>query len=185
MSKQQEMIKQLELLWSSLMRKPLSSPLKLIAAFKVVANQIGSEEFVYDGLEYRIKGYNDRYGNDKIRSINNKFEPYEFSVREDEGEELKEGVIYKGKYGADNYIFTAIRVPEIENRYFVVYGRYSHFRDMSWSSSGVRGWETGGNVYECAKQWLGAREVAVLKGYVFADPKTRTLNYSRLGFLQY
>jgi len=187
MTKQTEMIQQLELLKSKYGK---GNDYYDVVAFQsryeiishAIANQIDPTLF-YNPLFNNsiISGYGD---GDKytttLKTLRNRFE-----LIENELPPIMDGIIYLYDiHGSSDYILTFLRNPSYPNRFFVMYGYFHSNQNIQWESSGYGGWRgaTNNTAKESMKKWLGYGDLYRLKGYDFSDPKTHTLNYSRKGF---
>ena len=81
------------------------------------------------------------------------------------------------------YILTCIKLKNSMSQYFVMYGEISNTSNISWSSSGYGGWNGYPTLGDCMLNWIGTGTTYILRGYDLADPNSRTLNFSRSGFV--
>ena len=174
MSKQQEMIKQLELLRSMYeFENELGSEIfaqRYIEIRKIMAEQIMKKE----RAEFKwIDEYN-------TNEIVNQFELIEGDTYQ---EEIKEGAIYLHRESGTSpteYIITCLRLNT--GKYFVMYAELSNYHNNHIFSSGFEGWKGYPTLKDNMFNWIGIGTIYILKGYTLADPKTQTLNFSRGGF---
>ena len=175
MSKQDEMIEQLELLrskyegdgsidgWLEIYQQRYNE------IINTIAEQIDQSSFSIRGDNFRI-----------VEKIVNQFELIDAKNYQ---EEIKQGVIYLHREASMWYILTCIKLKDKMSQYYVVYGGMTNNHNISWSSSGYSGWNGYPTLRECMVNWIGTGTTYILKGYDLADPTTRTLNFSRRGFL--
>tara|TARA_R110001592_G_scaffold132599_2_gene347265 strand:- start:1753 stop:2289 length:537 start_codon:yes stop_codon:yes gene_type:complete len=177
-SKQDEMIEQLELLRSKYDDDKSISKTSYIEISNTMAEQIDPSLFVIrgDGTPI-IRGG----GEGKLWEINREkiLNQFELIDAKDYQEEIKEGVIYFHREASRRYILTCIKLKDKMSKYYVMYGEMTNTPYISWSSSGYSGWNGYPTLRDFMVNWLGTGTTYIL----LAEPKSRTLNFSRRGFL--
>ena len=185
MSKQDEMIKQLKLLRSKYGEGIYYDieifHLRYIEISNTIAKQINPPSFLDGGGTPLIRGYGERELWEKNRETI--FNQFELIGAKDYQEEIKEGVIYFHRGASKDYILTCIKLNNKMSQYFVMWGQMTNNQNITWSSSGYSGWNGYPTLRDCMVNWIGTGTTYILKGYDFADPTIRTLNFSRRGFL--
>ena len=190
MSKQDEMIEQLELLRSKYGEDGNNYDIEIfqqryIEISNTMAEQIDPSSFFIrgDGTPIiRGLGENKEWAKNREKILNQ----FELIDANDYQEEIKEGVIYLHRESdgdKNGYILTCIKLKKSMSQYFVMYGEMTNNHNISWVSSGYDGWNGYPTLKDCMVNWIGTGSIAILKGYDLADPKYRTLNFSRGGFL--
>lgn len=192
MNKQDEMIKQLELLRSkSIPSEPIPYTIfqqRYIEISNTIAEQIDPSLFVIrgDGTPIiRGLGENKKWAKNREKILNQ----FELIDANDYQEEIKEGVIYlyrESDGDKTGYILTCIKLNDNGlSRYFVMNANLGleNITNISWLSSGYDGWYGYPTLRECMLNWMGTGSISILEGYDLAEPITRTLNFSRGGFL--
>lgn len=186
MSKQDEMIEQLELLRSKYEDDETDGWIEIyqqryIEISNTIAEQIDPSLFVIKGdSPPTIRGDGEAKRAQTTRKILNQFELID---AKDYQEEIKEGVIYFHREGSRRYILTCIKLHNRVSQYYVMYGEMTNTPYISWSSCGYSGWNGYPTLRDCMVNWIGTGTTYILEGYDLADPTTRTLNFSRGGFL--
>ena len=187
MSKQDEMIRQLELLRSKYERDDWDDwdeifQQRYIEISNTIAEQIKPSSFFIrgDGTPL-IRGYGE--GGLWERTYGKILNQFELIDAKDYQEEVKEGVIYLHREGSRRYILTCIKQHNRMSQYFVMYGEMTKNQNITWSSSGYSGWNGYPTLRDCMVNWIGTGTTYILEGYDLAEPKSRTLNFSRGGFI--
>ena len=190
MSKQNEMVEQLKLLMSKYEHwaENTYSDIEIfqqryIEISNTIAEQISPSSFFIrgDGTPL-IRGYGEGILWEKNRETI--FNQFELIDAKDYQEEIKEGVIYlNSDTSSKKYILTCIKLKKSMSQYFVMYGQMTNNHNISWSSSGYSGWNGYPTLKDCMVNWIGTGTTYILRGYDLADPNSRTLNFSRSGFL--
>jgi hypothetical protein len=191
MSRQDEMIKQLELLRSKYGKDGNNYDIEIfqqryIEISNTIAEQISPSSFFIRGDETPlIRGYGEGILWEKNRETI--FNQFELIDAKDYQEEIKEGVIYRMDESMtsskNSYILTCIKLKNSMSQYFVMYGEISNTSNISWSSSGYSGWNGYPTLRDCIVNWIGTGTTYILRGYDLADSNSRTLNFSKGGFL--
>ncbi len=190
MSKQDEMIKQLELLRSKYGEGGNNYDIEIfqqryIEISNTIAEQVSPSSFFIrgDGTPL-IRGYGESELWEKNQeTILNQFElidAKDYQEKKNKGEiylHLEWGGEGRGKKEK------GIKLNKNMSQYFVMYGVMNNNSNISWSSSGYSGWNGYPTLRDCMVNWIGTGTTYILKGYDFADPTIRTLNFSRRGFL--
>ena len=171
MSKQDEMIKQLELL-----RSKYEGDASIDGWLEIYQQR-------YNEISNTIAEQIDPSSFYQRPNIDGKTIVNQFELIDAKGyqEEIKEGVIYLQRVNraSKQYILTCIKLNNKMSQYFVMYGEMTKNQYITWSSSGYSGWNGYPTLRDCILNWIGTGTTYILKD----DPTTRTLNVSRSGFL--